>query len=50
MERLVPEKMRATFSEFAGLAGGKVHSGLNGGSLVYLRYAMRKHAARPSES
>ena len=45
VERLVPAKLRATFSEFAGLAGGKVHSGLKSGALVYLRFAMRKHAA-----
>lgn len=42
VERLVPAKLQGTFSEFAGLAGGKVHTGLKSGGLVYLRFAMRK--------
>jgi ubiquinone/menaquinone biosynthesis C-methylase UbiE len=45
VERLVPGKMQATFSEFAGLAGGKVHRSFKSGELVYLRFAMLKREA-----
>jgi SAM-dependent methyltransferase len=42
IQQMIPARLRPLFEEFAGLAGGKVYRGLQGGDLVYLRFALRK--------
>ena len=44
IDRLVPPAERERFSEFAAVAGSKVHGSLRDGALIYVRFAMRKSA------
>ena len=42
IQRLVPETIQPLFEEFAGMRGGQVFEGLQNGSLIYMRFVIRR--------